>query len=87
MAIGQTTHHRIFHDFEIAGMRLPSIGGSTQAMPVEEPPVKPAPTKPKPQVDPEPNTVPARPPVREPDVTPMPRPPSTCPVGPSRNSY
>ena len=45
-----------------------------------EPPVKPAPTPTKPEVEPDPNTVPARHPVREPDVAPTPRPPTTCPV-------
>jgi hypothetical protein len=52
-----------------------------------EAPVKPAPTKPvpkptpqRPDVVPEPHVVPNRPPVREPQVTPGPRPPSTCPL-------
>ena len=71
----------------LADLAVPPLDGVAGAgTETAEPPVKPAPTPTKPEVEPEPNTVPAAPPVREPDVAPLPRPPSTCPVGPGRGS-
>lgn len=71
--------------FSLASLVMPPVEGVVGAgTETAEPPVKPAPTPTKPAIEPEPNTVPAAPPVREPETTPIPRPPSTCPVGSGR---
>ena len=72
----QTNEHTTLASLEFPSARS-FVGAGTETA---EPPVKPAPTPTKPEVEPDPNTAPARPPVREPDVAPTPRPPSTCPV-------
>jgi hypothetical protein len=86
MKVGGLIHQRSLS--ELGGLVLPRVHEYRE--PTNSPteaPVKPAPTKPapkpspqKPDVVPEPHVVPHRPPVREPQVTPGPRPPSTCPL-------
>lgn len=63
-------------------LRVPSLqavfrsGGEPTETPVKEPTTVPA----EPDVAPEPNTVPHRPAVPEPDIAPCERPDTSCPV-------
>lgn len=73
---------KLAHDVALGSITLPNFrsltAGATEpaVVPTKEPETAPA----KPDVEPEPNTIPHRDPVPEPDVAPCERPDTSCPV-------
>ena len=77
LCVGTAGKHLVMAELRMPRLDLGSTSGDEPAVaPVKEPATVPV----EPDIAPEPNTVPHRPAVPEPDVAPCERPDTSCPV-------